>query len=339
MHLPDRQPVDRKPRSIDRRHLFTGRARPESPYWVRVHRTAMACRFEVTLSGEDADFVGRVQQALAEAARLERRLSVFRDDSELSLVNRGAGARPVTVSRELFNLLRRCHDLHAETGGTFDITSTPLSRCWGFLKRQGRVPDPEDLEAARRCVGMPHVILESRSRSVSFDRDGVELNLGSIGKGYAVDRVTALLGRVGVTHALISAGGSSVRTLGGRAAWPIDLTSRRTARRIARLRLRRGALATSGAGEQYVDAVGTRYGHVLDPRSGWPAQGLLSVSVAAADAATADALATAFLVGGEDLARRYCAAHPDTLAILTLDRPDARTILVGSHPGLEVSEL
>jgi thiamine biosynthesis lipoprotein len=340
VHLPDRPPVDREPRSIDRRNLFTGRARPESPYWVRVHRAAMACRFEVTLSGEDADRVGRVQQALAEAARLEARLSVFRDESELSLVNRSAGARPVAVSRELFDLLRRCHELHAETDGTFDITSTPLSRCWGFLKRQGRVPDPDALDAARRCVGMPHVILESHSRSVSFDRDGVELNLGSIGKGYAVDRVTALLGRVGVTHALVSAGGSSVRALGGRAAWTIDLTSRRrTAGRIARLRLRRGALATSGAGEQYVDAAGTRYGHVLDPRSGWPAQGLLSVSVVAADAATADALATAFLVGGEDLARRYCAAHPDTLAFLTLDRPDARTIVVGSHQGLEGSEL
>lgn len=313
--------------------------RRESPYWVRVHRTAMACRFEVTLSGEDTDCVGRVQQALAEAARLEARLSVFRDDSELSRVNRSAGGRPVPVSRELFYLLRRCRELHAETGGTFDITSTPLSRCWGFLKRQGHVPDPDALDAARRRVGMPHVILESLSRTVSFDRDGVELNLGSIGKGYAVERVAARLRRLGVRHALISAGGSSVRALGGRPAWTIDLTSRQTAGRIARLRLCHGALATSGAGEQYVDAAGTRFGHVLDPRTGWPAQGLLSVSVAAADAATADALATAFLVGGEDLARRYCASHPDTLAILTVDCPDARTIVVGSHPGVEGSEL
>lgn len=313
--------------------------RRESPYWVRVHRTAMACRFEVTLSGEDTDCVGRVQQALAEAARLEARLSVFRDDSELSRVNRSAGGRPVPVSRELFYLLRRCRELHAETGGTFDITSTPLSRCWGFLKRQGHVPDPDALDAARRRVGMPHVILESLSRTVSFDRDGVELNLGSIGKGYAVERVAARLRRLGIRHALISAGGSSVRALGGRRAWTIDLTSRQTAGRIARLRLRHGALATSGAGEQYVDAAGTRFGHVLDPRTGWPAQGLLSVSVAAADAATADALATAFLVGGEDLARRYCASHPDTLAILTVDCPDARTIVVGSHPGVEGSEL
>jgi thiamine biosynthesis lipoprotein len=299
----------------------------------------MACRFEVTLSGEDVDSVGHAQLALAEAARLEARLSVFRDDSELSLLNRGAGGRPMPVSRELFGLLRRCRELHAATDGAFDITTTPLSRCWGFLKRQGRIPDRDALDAARRRVGMPHVILETPSRTVSFDRAGVELNLGSIGKGYAVDRVAALLRRRGVGHALISAGGSSVRALGGRAAWTIDLTSRRTPGRIARLRLRRGALATSGAGEQYVDTAGTRYGHVLDPRTGWPAQGLLSVSVAAADAATADALATAFLVGGEDLARRYCATHPDTLAILTSDRPAARAIVVGSHPGVERIDL
>jgi thiamine biosynthesis lipoprotein len=339
VHPPDRQPVDREPRSFDRRDLFTGLTRPESPYWVRVHRTAMACRFEVTLSGEDAARVGQVQRALAEAARLEAQLSVFRGDSELTLVNRTAAVRPVAVSRELFALLRRCRELHAETEGTFDITSTPLSRCWGFLKRQGRLPPPDALNAARQRVGMPHVILESVPATVSFARDGVELNLGSIGKGYAVDRVAAILRRLGVRHALVSSGGSSVRALGGRGAWAIDLTSRQTAGRIARLRLRGGGFATSGAGEQYVDASGTRYGHVLDPRTGWPAQGLLSVSVAAADAATADALATAFLVGGEDLARRYCATHPDTLAILTLARPDARTIVVGSHPGVEGSEL
>lgn len=327
------------PRSVGRRELLTGGPRVESPYWVRVHRIAMACRFEVKVSGEDASHLGRAQEALAEAARIEDRLSVFRATSELSAVNGRAAVAPVPVSDELFALLERCRRLHADTEGSFDITTTPLSRCWGFLRREGRVPPPEALDAARARVGMTAVRLDARDRTIAFERAGVELNLGSIGKGYAVQRIASALRRSGVRNALVSAGGSSVYALGRGDGWTVDLTSRRIGHRIARLRLRNGALATSGAGEQYVDADGTRYGHVLDPRSGWPARGLLSASVVASDAATADALATAFLVGGEDLARRYCDAHPATLAILTPDEAAGHTVTIGSHPGVEVDEL
>jgi thiamine biosynthesis lipoprotein len=328
-------------RSIARRELLTGLPARESPYWIRVSRRAMACRFEVTLSGEDAPLVPAAQRALAEATRLDERLSVFRHTSELASLNRSAAERPVVASVELFALLVRCQRLHAETGGAFDITSTPLSRCWGFLQRQGRVPDAEAIETARTLVGMDLVELDRQTRGVRFERLGMELNLGSIGKGYAVQRIAAELHGAGVRHALVSAGGSSARALGGRGeGWRIDVTSPAAGPRpLVRLRLRNAALATSGIGEQWVrsDEGQGRYGHVIDPRTGWPAQGLISVSVAAGDAAAADGLATAFLVGGEDLARAYCSAHPATLALLArvgVDRP----VVVGSHPGVHVEE-
>ena len=327
------------PRALGRRELLTGTPAARSPYWIRVHRVAMACRFEVTLSGEDAAQIAAARQALGEAARLDEQLSVFREGSELTRVNRRAAEGPVTVSPELFALLEQCRALTGATGGAFDITTTPLSRCWGFLRRNGRVPADDDIAAARALVGMEGVSLDTRARTVSFARPGIELNLGSIGKGYAVQRIAWLLRRAGIRHALVSAAGSSVYALGGRGAWPIDITSRRIAGRpVARLRLRHGAMATSGAGEQYVDASGGRYGHVIDPRSGWSAQGLLSATVIASNAADADALATACLVGGEPVARRYCQQQPGTLALLTRDDEFPTTLTIGGCDGVEVEE-
>jgi thiamine biosynthesis lipoprotein len=325
------------PRPISRRRLLTFDLPPieRADHFIRVHRRAMACRFEVLLAGEDARFVAAAREALDEADRIEAALTVFRDSSELMRINRTAGDGPADVDAELLDLLTVCQTLHEATEGAFDITTTPLSRCWGFLAREGRLPSPDAIDAARARVGMRHVDLDPVRHAVRFTQPGIELNLGSIGKGYALGRMAALLRERGVTDALLSAGGSSVLAIGGPGrGWMIDLRSRRVARpRLARLHLSNGAIGTSGAGEQYVDIDGTRYGHVLDPRSGWPAKGMLSVSVVAGDAALADALSTAFLVGGLELAERYCAAHPQTLAILTPDDGSEEPRIVGNFTG------
>ncbi|HYU41750.1 MAG TPA: FAD:protein FMN transferase, partial [Vicinamibacteria bacterium] len=158
---------------------------------------------------------------------------------------------------------------------------------------------------------------------------------GSVGKGYALDRMAALMRGRGVAHALLSAGGSSAVALGGRGeGWTVDIRSRQvSAGKLARLHLRDGALATSGAGEQFFEVDGRRYGHVIDPRTGWPASGVLSVSVVTAEGAVSDALSTAFLVGGLELARRYCASNPQTLALVTPDDGTRRPIVLGAFVG------
>jgi len=322
------------------------RLRSEAPgadHWIRVFRRAMACRFEITLSGEDARHVSAARDALDEADRLEAALTVFRESSDLMRVNRLAEHVPVQVDAELFDLLDHCRALHTETDAAFDITSTPLSRCWGFLVRDARVPAAAALATARAKVGMGHVQLEAAGRTVRFDQPGIELNLGSIGKGYAVQRMGAQLHARGVRHALVSAAGSSIVALGGHGqGWCIDLRSRQQpdSLPLARLFLRNGAVGTSGAGEQFIEIDGKRYGHLLDPRTGWPSTaGLLSASVVTHDAATADALATAFFVGGLDLAERYCATHPDTLALLTPDDGAARPRIFGRYSGAHVEDL
>ena len=336
---------------MSRRDLLTGRppralattasADAESTdYWIRVHRRAMACRFEITLLGEDAADVAVAREALDEVDLIEEALTVFRETSELVRVNREANLGATRTDAQLFALLQDCASLHRETEGAFDVTSTPLSRTWGFLKRAGRLPSAEEIASARARVGMDAVELDATRRSVRFGRPGMELNLGSIGKGYALDRVGMLLRERGVTDALVSAAGSSVSALGGRAGgWVVDVRSRQIqGARLARLTLHDCALATSGAGEQFIDVDGRRYGHVIDPRTGWPAAGLVSVSVVADDAARADALSTAFLVGGLDLAARYCASHPRTLALVTPDDGSERPRVLGEHPGVRLEE-
>jgi thiamine biosynthesis lipoprotein len=349
-----------------RRELLTAaclaEARPEAErrlatdYWIRVRRRAMACDFEVTLASEDAAGVPAARAALDDVDRVEEELTVFRDTSAVCDVNRRAAHEAVPVGEHLFALLQLSRDLQQATGGAFDITSTPLSRCWGFLRRDGRLPSPDEISAARALSGFDRVHLDPHARSVRFDRDGVELNLGAIGKGYALDRIACGLREAGVSHALLSAGRSSVLAVGGRASgWHVELVSPRVNQPLAQVWLRDAALGTSGAGEQFIDCNGTRYGHVIDPRTGWPAQGTLSVTVIASSAAAADALSTAFLVGGADLAEQYCSAHRDVMAIVTKE-PDVRTVgrsdarfselpnvrtperpmVFGSHPGAVV---
>jgi FAD:protein FMN transferase len=309
----------------------------------------MACRFEILLPVTATAEVAAAKAALDQAERLEQAWSIFRADSDLSRVNQSAADQACPIDDELGRLLRRCDRLSAETAGAFDITATPLSRCWRLLQREGRVPTPDEIAQARARTGHQLVDVrgggdgasgaegtnEASGWSVRFRRPGVELNLGAIGKGYAVGRVAAHLRQAGVTEALVSSGDSSVEAIGAPpGGWPIAL---RGGGADTRLWLRHGALSTSGAGEQGFDHNGVRLGHVLDPRTGWPARGVSRVTVAAPDAADADALATAFFVGGPALAARYLTDHDDVLVVFTLDgSPRPRIMGRASGAAVEV---
>jgi thiamine biosynthesis lipoprotein len=326
-------------RTLTRRELFgLRRAEPlPSDHWVRVYRNAMACRVEVALSGEDAAHVPAARAALDQADHVESLLSVFRETSEVSRLNARAASEDVLVSAELFAILERCARLSAETAGAFDATGTPLSRAWGFLRREGRRPDPAEIDAARAAVGMDKVALRPAARTVRFGAPGMALSFGSFGKGYALDRMVEALRSQGVPKALVCAGGSSVAAFGGvRDGFRVDVSSRRTRARLFSLRLREAAQATTGAGEQFFEAEGRRFGHVLDPRTGWPAEGVLSATAVADDAAEADALSTAFFVAGPELAERLCRGRGRVAALLVTESAPERVLLFGNHPGMEV---
>jgi FAD:protein FMN transferase len=325
---------------LNRRQFFSFSRKPlrrPEGYWLHVYRTAMACRFEVTLPLTDRAGVEVARLALNEIDQIEDQLSVFRDTSEVSFINRAAFEDTTPVETRLFELLTLARRIHIETGGAFDITSGPLTRCWGFYRRQGRIPSVSELQEARDKTGMRHVELNESLQSVRFSVPGVEVNLGAIGKGYAIDRVAGLMCSQGTRTALLSAGNSSVLAIGkgvNSDGWLVGLRHPLAKKiRMGSMRLRNCAMATSGIGEQYFVAEGKRYGHIIDPRSGLPSEGVAAVTVVTPSAALADALSTAFFVGGKKVAEEYCSNHAQTLALIIEEGNHTQPLVFGSNTG------
>jgi thiamine biosynthesis lipoprotein len=305
---------------------------PPATYLLEFARDAMAVEFQVLLNAGDADQPPEAAiTALDLLAPLEAQLTVYRDTSEVSRLNREAASGAVAVERRLYQLLQTAQRIAAETAGAYDATSGPLSKVWGFYRRQGRMPSESEIAAALQCVGYQKLTLSATDHTVHFQCSGMELNLGGIGKGYALDRMSEVLLREGNSDFLLHGGQSSVLARGSRAGaaaeargWTIGLAHPlRPGQRLAEFRLHNRALGTSGSGTQFFHFQGKRYGHILDPRTGRPAEGILSSTVLAPTAAEADALSTAFYVGGVELARSYCQAHPEVGAVLvdTAQRP------------------
>lgn len=304
--------------------------RPPS-YVLHVGRPVMACEFEIMLNaGEHPEGPDAALRALDLADLLEAQLTVYRETSEVSRLNKQAAREPVLIEKGLFDLLSLATRIGIETDAAFDITSGPLSKAWGFYRRAGRLPSEEELAAARERVGHHHLVLDAERQTVAFRRPGVEINLGAIGKGYALDRCADSLTREGIGNFLIHGGTSSILGRGSRAGlmdgesgWLVAVRHPlRPEQRLAEVRLRDRALGTSGSASQFFFHQGRRLGHILDPRTGWPAEQVLSATVLAPTAALADALSTAFYVMGPDGAAAYCAAHPEISALLIL--PDSR---------------
>jgi thiamine biosynthesis lipoprotein len=283
------------------------------PQTVLLARHAMRCRFELVLHGNDPVRLRAAgEEALDEIDRLEAALSLYRPTSEIAEVNRRAANGPVRVSPETFRLLQRAAELSRFTEGAFDITIAPLVRAWGFMGGEGQPADPSELTSARECVGMNLVELDPSCSSVRFKKVGVMLDLGAIGKGYAVDRAAETLRELGVRSALIQGGTSTVLAMGtpnDAPSWKIAVEYPRASsdappRLLAEIELHDESLSTSAVWGKAFTEGGKLYGHVLDPRTGQPAQTALLATVVARSAADSDALSTALLtlgIGGIEL--------------------------------------
>ncbi len=232
---------------------------------VSVCRRAMACEFEVQLAANRNDnSMEHVFEALDLVEALESQMTVYRDDSEVVRVNRLATEGPVAVEPRLFDLFCQARQLHQETDGALDITSGPLSEVWGFSRREGRVPSDDQIAAARGRVGMQHVMLNGEKKTIAFHRPGMSVNLNSLGKGYALDRMAELLARHEVDDYLLHGGKSSVLARGdqpgsGGTGWRVAIRHPlRPAETLAEMVLRNQSLSTSGAGTQFFIRRGRR---------------------------------------------------------------------------------
>jgi thiamine biosynthesis lipoprotein len=307
-------------------------------YLVEFSRRAMATSFSVLVDAKCHPESGEAAVAALDLIEsLEDQLTVYRDHSEVMQINRLAGQGPVIVEPRLYALFQHAARLYEQTSGAFDITAGPLAKVWGFYRRQGAIPADADLAAALACVGMNHVELDDETRTIEFTKPGMEINLGAIGKGYALDRAAELLVAAGVENFLLHGGASSVLGRGTRnpgpdvepppgsclltpsCSWQIGIGDpQRPGERLAFVDLRDRAIGTSGAAYQSFRHQGRRYGHIIDPRTGRPAEGVLSATVVAPTAAEADALSTALYVLGPEASEQFLAEHQDIAAILVL---------------------
>lgn len=288
---------------------------------------AMATRFELVLHGSnEAALRAAGEEALAEVNRLENQLSLYRPGSEIAQLNARAAHEPVRVSPEVFALLQHAARLSTETDGAFDITIAPLVRCWGFMHQNGHVPTEAEIAAARAVVGMQHVLFDPAERTICFALPGVMLDLGAIGKGYAIERGAELLREAGVTSALFHGGTSTACAIGqppDAEHWQVALPSHASAESTAALpptlRLRDESVSVSAIWGRSFVAEGKLFGHVIDPRLGQPVTGAVLSVVILPSATETDALSTALLTLGP-------AGHAKIAAL----RPGMRSLIVAA---------
>lgn len=291
---------------------------------LRAARRAMATTFEVMLPFGDPRGQFIAEAALDVIDDLEEQLSVYRADSEVSQLNIHATTAAVPVEDRLYQLLLQAAYISHQTGGAFDITTGPLTKAWGFYRREGRVPSPMERSTALSQTGSRFLAFDDSNLTVRYLRSGVEINLGAIGKGYALDRARELLQQeYGVRLALLHGGRSSICGVGrlpnGR-GWPIELKHPwNESVQLGVVYLVDQSLGTSSATYQHFEYNGQKLGHVLDPRTGWPATRVQQVSVVAATAALADALSTALFVMGPEATERWCRVHPDVGVVMIVD--------------------
>jgi len=301
---------------------------------VAVARNAMATRFEIVVHGHDeASLRAAAEEALNEIQRIEAQLSLYRPDSEVAHLNARAARDWMRVSPEVFGLLEQAAYLSSKTDGAFDITVAPLIRCWGFMGGTRQQPTPEAIEQARQTVGMQLVELDPENFAVRCRRPGVMLDFGAIGKGHAIDKAAGLLREEGITSAILHGGTSTVFAIGkppDQPAWKIAIeappeTENAQPKPIAVVELHDEALSVSAVWGKSFSSAGKTFGHIVDPRTGYPADNAHLAAVVLPSATETDALSTALLTIGP--------SAQDTIALL---RPNLRSLVMklldGSPP-------
>jgi thiamine biosynthesis lipoprotein len=306
--------------------------RPESLVMVQEERRIMAVPWKITVYARDHKIgSAAVAAALAEVERLERVLSDYDPESELARLSAAAPMpEPVEVSDDLWRVLVAAESLRKESDGAFDIAVGPLTTLWRQARRSGKLPRADKLAAARAATGAGAVELVAKRQAVRLPRADSRLDPGGIGRGYAADRALEILTRRGIASALIDSSGD-ILVSGpppGRAGWRIAVAALRPGGKGESLELVHAAVTTSGDAYQAVEIDGSRYSHVVDPRTGRGVAGPAAVTVIAPDATAADALATAASVLGPAEAKAFLGRFPGVAARFTWRDGDATRVCV-----------
>jgi FAD:protein FMN transferase len=286
---------------------------PTAGQQLRLHKTfdAMGSTYSIVLYGHDPrEMEAAIDAAFDEVERLDELLSNYNPHSEWSRVNREAGKMAVMVSPELFQLVSECIEYSRQSEGAFDISVSPLVKTWGFYRGTGRLPDPVEVAAVRLRVGYRNIILDPSAQTVHFQNSEMELDPGGIGKGYTVDRMAAVLRQRRIESSLIAASSSTIYGMGTPPGEPRGWRAmirhpERPKDSIAEVFLKNMSLSTSGSSETFFISDGRVYSHLMDPRTGEPAEGTM-VGVMAPRNIDTEAWTKACFVNG----RAWAAIHP-----------------------------
>ena len=256
-------------------------------------RYLMGCFIEVEVTSKSSEVSNyALEKAFNEMKRVEHLLSKFISDSEVSGLNRSAGKSPVKVSRETFNLVKKAIHYSRLTHGSFDITVSPFIELWNVVSKEGRIPTQAEIKDLSSKVGCHQIVLDEASSSIFFRCPQMKVDLGSMGKGYAIDCAVEVLKSLGIKKALINAG-STAFSLGDQTSRVGVANPRQTDEVLETLSVQNGAVATSAAYEQYWEIANRQYGHILNPRTGFPIRAdFLSVSVVTSTALLSDLMST-----------------------------------------------
>jgi thiamine biosynthesis lipoprotein len=264
----------------------------------------MGSRFDITVVAEDSITAKNyIESGIEEIDRIEKLISSWDENSQTSEINKYAGIKPVKVEAELFNLIERAMMISKLTDGAFDITYASMDKIWKFDGSMRKMPSEEDIRASVTKVGYNNILLDKEKLTVFLKIKGMKIGFGAIGKGYAADMAKKLLVAKGVTSGIINASGdmnSWGKQVDGN-EWKVAITNPLNKNKVfALLPISNGAVVTSGDYEKYVEFNGKRHSHIIDPRTGYPSTGIISVTVFAPKAELADALATSVFVMGKE---------------------------------------
>ncbi len=285
--------------------------------WLARDEAIMGTAIHVELWSDERDAgEAAIDAVMAEMHRIDRAMSPFKPESELSRINRDAANEPVRTSDEMVELIARAIEFSALSGGAFDISYASVGHLYDY--RLGIKPNEAALAAGRAAVGWRNLIVDHDARTIRFARDGMRIDLGGFAKGYAVDNAAQILRRCGIRHAIVSAGGDS-RVVGDRRGrpWTIGVRDpRRPGEVVALLPLEDTAISTSGDYERFFESDGVRCHHVIDPKTGKSPDSVHSVTILADDGLTTEALSKSVFVMGLEEGMRLVESQPGVDAVV-----------------------
>jgi FAD:protein FMN transferase len=316
---------------FEKRHVYSG-------------MPVMGTEAKLILWGDEGKSQNTRNEMLEIYAEINGALSLYQDDSEISLLNKSAHLKPVKCSDLLWENMVLAKYMYDLTEGNFDVTVGPLMRLWGFYSKKGEAPSEEEIDQVLKITGLDKVILNPENKTVFFKVEGMLLDFGGITKGYAVDKIIEMLKERGYERGLVDLGGNIgvlAESPPEREGYPMGIRDpRNKAQQITRVDMLDDAIATSGNYERFVIYKGVRYPHIINPKTGRPQMGVDSVSVICPEAVYADALSTALFLGGEPLLNRLEGTFKN-LSVLMLDFDDQgqleKSILRG--PRFEANKL